>query len=84
MKSKLILCLIIILLILIVYLLHYKNYKYNFCNEHDYLSLKNIIKTHNQIKNIGLQNKYISYKTCLLYTYPSPRDRQKYRMPSSA
>jgi len=21
---------------------------------------------------------------CLLYTYPSPRDRQKYRMPSSA
>ena len=24
------------------------------------------------------------YKTCLLYTSPSPRDRQKYRMPSSA
>ena len=23
-------------------------------------------------------------KTCLLYTSPSPRDRQKYRMPSSA
>ena len=22
--------------------------------------------------------------TCLLYTSPSPRDRQKYRMPSSA
>ena len=24
------------------------------------------------------------YKTCLLYTSPSPRDRQKARMPSSA
>ena len=24
------------------------------------------------------------YKTCLLYTSPSPRDRQKSRMPSSA
>ena len=22
--------------------------------------------------------------TCLLYTYPSPRDRTRYRMPSSA
>ena len=26
----------------------------------------------------------ISYNTCLLYTSPSPRDRQKCRMPSSA
>ena len=26
----------------------------------------------------------IDYKTCLLYTSPSPRDRQKSRMPSSA
>ena len=25
-----------------------------------------------------------SYSTCLLYTSPSPRDRQKSRMPSSA
>ena len=24
------------------------------------------------------------FKVCLLYTSPSPRDRQKYRMPSSA
>ena len=28
--------------------------------------------------------KLIEYKTCLLYTSPSPRDRQKSRMPSSA
>ena len=27
---------------------------------------------------------YEKYHTCLLYTSPSPRDRQKYRMPSSA
>ena len=29
------------------------------------------------------QNKWVSY-ACLLYTSPSPRDRQKSRMPSSA
>ena len=28
--------------------------------------------------------KRASYKDCLLYTSPSPRDRQKSRMPSSA
>ena len=27
---------------------------------------------------------YDEYKDCLLYTSPSPRDRQKSRMPSSA
>ena len=26
----------------------------------------------------------VGYRTCLLYTSPSPRDRQKSRMPSSA
>ena len=26
----------------------------------------------------------VEVRTCLLYTSPSPRDRQKYRMPSSA
>ena len=30
------------------------------------------------------QSKNISIKICLLYTSPSPRDRQKSRMPSSA
>ena len=28
--------------------------------------------------------KLCKYKICLLYTSPSPRDRQKCRMPSSA
>ena len=30
------------------------------------------------------QKELIYYLTCLLYTSPSPRDRQKSRMPSSA
>ena len=34
-----------------------------------------------QISGIG---KYLSVLSCLLYTSPSPRDRQKSRMPSSA
>ena len=35
----------------------------------------------------GIYHRYFShrtFKTCLLYTSPSPRDRQKSRMPSSA
>ena len=30
------------------------------------------------------RNSYMGTRTCLLYTSPSPRDRQKSRMPSSA
>ena len=39
-----------------------------------------------QINEAGLYYIYLSLKdmTCLLYTSPSPRDRQKSRMPSSA
>ena len=32
----------------------------------------------------GAYNKMAQLTTCLLYTSPSPRDRQKSRMPSSA
>ena len=32
----------------------------------------------------GDANLEFTYKICLLYTFPSPRDRQKSRMPSSA
>ena len=35
-----------------------------------------------EILHIGAENE--GYWTCLLYTSPSPRDRQKSRMPSSA
>ena len=40
------------------------------------LKLKRVLKT----------QKYLGYahSSCLLYTSPSPRDRQKSRMPSSA
>ena len=37
--------------------------------------------------NLGIHAKKLNtkaVKTCLLYTSPSPRDRQKSRMPSSA
>ena len=37
--------------------------------------------TENKIRNVWT-NRLIN--TCLLYTSPSPRDRQKSRMPSSA
>ena len=33
---------------------------------------------------VGMALWYEKYSTCLLYTSPSPRDRQKSRMPSSA
>ena len=33
---------------------------------------------------ISIADQFIKNKTCLLYTSPSPRDRQKSRMPSSA
>ena len=32
----------------------------------------------------GIRSKLPYLKSCLLYTSPSPRDRQKSRMPSSA
>ena len=34
--------------------------------------------------SVWLNNEYIPNNPCLLYTSPSPRDRQKSRMPSSA
>ena len=33
---------------------------------------------------IKVEYSSLNYKDCLLYTSPSPRDRQKSRMPSSA
>ena len=34
--------------------------------------------------HIAGNKAYCEYRSCLLYTSPSPRDRQKSRMPSSA
>ena len=57
--------------------------------ELNYNSLDDLIKStvpeKIQLKdglNIGESNS--EYEACLLYTSPSPRDRQKSRMPSSA
>ena len=36
------------------------------------------------LATVGTQDTLAAVNTCLLYTSPSPRDRQKYRMPSSA
>ena len=52
----------------------------------DYLNAEDV---NNTMKNIGAKNMKVlrgvgDLKACLLYTSPSPRDRQKSRMPSSA
>ena len=44
---------------------------------------------HHEILKTGLKNMYtvklsLIYDNCLLYTSPSPRDRTRSRMPSSA
>ena len=46
-------------------------------------SLKDIVRTDHLTR---LEHSYgkAGFDTCLLYTSPSPRDRQKSRMPSSA
>ena len=38
----------------------------------------------NQFKNSQGNDDILEFEDCLLYTSPSPRDRQKTRMPSSA
>ena len=36
------------------------------------------------IVEVKQKGSMVGYKVCLLYTSPSPRDRTRYRMPSSA
>ena len=47
-----------------------------------------ILEIYNQIdlskQQVGIFSKFASLDTCLLYTSPSPRDRTRSRMPSSA
>ena len=48
---------------------------------------KKIPSVHKKLKNAGVKyvlSSWIDLHGCLLYTSPSPRDRQKSRMPSSA
>ena len=37
-----------------------------------------------KVRNFRLEREFLGIPICLLYTSPSPRDRQKSRMPSSA
>ena len=43
-----------------------------------------IVSRSNEAKLLGIKMGEPYFKACLLYTSPSPRDRQKSRMPSSA
>ena len=36
------------------------------------------------VKSVNFNSKIVRFTTCLLYTSPSPRDRTRSRMPSSA
>ena len=48
----------------------------------DWAEMINNAQKQHRIRDDGEEEK--EAKTCLLYTSPSPRDRQKSRMPSSA
>ena len=43
-----------------------------------------LISNEEEIQEIAFEKKVESFFTCLLYTSPSPRDRTRSRMPSSA
>ena len=65
-------------------------------SEHFFCSSLSNIKSSEWNECVGNDHPFLQYEflhaleksnsanTCLLYTSPSPRDRQKYRMPSSA
>ena len=46
--------------------------------------LKKLIETDQKLRSLDNINSELKLSSCLLYTSPSPRDRQKSRMPSSA
>ena len=52
--------------------------------KHNVGNYKEIPDTETSINELASSSPLEVYKFCLLYTSPSPRDRQKSRMPSSA
>ena len=46
--------------------------------------LKEAIETPEKNSLSDIEIDFVNHAICLLYTSPSPRDRQKSRMPSSA
>ena len=57
---------------------------YEFSNEGEHLILKLRKKDLATWDAIEILANYLKCSTCLLYTSPSPRDRTRSRMPSSA
>ena len=57
-----------------------KNIKQNY----DLLNHLDLLKILDKPIMVGISRKSMIYKSCLLYTSPSPRDRTRSRMPSSA
>ena len=63
----------------------YKALQYVMVDQKDWIT--NAIQNRARIASDEIINLYTQYKInkgCLLYTSPSPRDREKSRMPSSA
>ena len=58
-----------------------KHYKFNYLRKDDF-ELEHAVNIGGTYTQLSKQNTY--FNACLLYTSPSPRDRQKSRMPSSA
>ena len=48
------------------------------------LTRRGLTDFHSRYKYLLMAHNPVQYKTCLLYTSPSPRDRTRSRMPSSA
>ena len=55
-----------------------------FTNPHPFFSARVIDALSEDIDAVGDMSEEWELQICLLYTSPSPRDRQKSRMPSSA
>mgnify|MGYP006886462025 CR=1 FL=1 len=73
---------ITIILVLTILLVGFIAFKCYLTCKYD--KLMSQIISDNQLMATYQQLPMVYYNTCLLYTYPSPRDRQKSRMPSSA
>ena len=65
-----------------------KSYTYELPEQDRLLSLirENLLKIGEEWREIAdyMLQGHVEYKPCLLYTSPSPRDRTRSRMPSSA
>ena len=63
---------------------HYNNVKIVRVHQDRVFDWNKVTMLYNYITNKELNDWWVIADICLLYTSPSPRDRQKSRMPSSA